>query len=246
MNQVAVPEEKYCLKCGNNKLRKNGITPQACQKYKCGQCNKTFTEDSYYRLLNKQFVKLKCPQCKSKRYKLAGKSQSGKQRYQCNDCGKAYMENPAWQVVREIITGIECPSCQSDNLKKAGKSNSGKKQYKCKDCERLFVLNPETKSAKKYLPFDITAEEMFDYDIWDLRVLGLERITSSGGYSLNFTEIQLEWIKFALKKWLYYRSSIDTSGTIKSKKDSIVKFDNFLCNQNIKYSQNINRQVIQY
>ena len=245
MNQLAVPEEKYCLECGDSKLRKNGITPQGSQKYKCGQCNKTYTEDSYYRLLNKQFVKLICPQCESKRYKKVGKSKSGKQRYQCNDCNKIYMENPAWQIVREIITGINCPSCQSESLKKAGKSKSGKKQYKCKDCGRLFVLNPETKSAKNYLPSDITAEEMFDYDIWDIRILGLERITSSGGYSLNFMGIKTKWIKFALKKWLYYRSSIDTSGTIKSKKDSIAKFDVFLSQQNIIHSQSVNREVIQ-
>ena len=155
------------------------------------------------------------------------------------------MENPGWRVIHEIITGIECPNCRSENLKKAGNSNSGKKQYKCKDCGRLFVLNPETKSAKNYLPSDITTEEMFDYDIWDVRVLGLEKIASSGGYSLNFTKIKLEWIKFALKKWLYYRSSIDVAGTIKAKRESIVKFDNFLSQQKIIHPQSINRQVIQ-
>ncbi len=245
MNQLACLDNNYCLNCGNNKLRKNGITTQGCQKYKCGQCNKTYTEYSYHRLLNKNSLKLECPRCKSKEYRKSGKSQSGKQQYQCKDCNKIYMENPAWQVIHEIITGIECPSCQSKNLKKAGKSKSRKQQYKCKDCERLFILNPEKKTAKHYLPPNITKEEMFDYDIWDVRVLGLKRITSTGGYSLDFTQIKIGWIKYALKEWLYYKSSVDASGTIKSKKNSIEKFDNFLFNQGINYPQQINREVIQ-
>jgi integrase/recombinase XerD len=69
-----------------------------------------------------------------------------------------------------------------------------------------------------YLPENITPEEMFEYDIWDARILGLKATISSGHYSLSFASIKLSWLKEATKKWIRYKAATgEKTGTLTSK-----------------------------
>lgn len=141
---------------------------------------------------------------------------------------------------------LVCPACGSQDYIKKGKSPSTKKQqYRCKECKKLFIENPEKVSASDYLPPGITPQQMFHYDLWDLRILG-KKTTSSGQYSLNFSGIDIDWLKSATKKWLWYRASSQEVITLQRKLETI---RHFLRTIKSYYSQlepqAINRQVIQ-
>lgn len=148
--------------------------------------------------------------------------------------------------IKIVETALICPKCQSSNFKKGGFNNSGKQQYICKECKRIFVKHPETISAKNYLPQGITAEEMFEYDIWDVRVLGLKPIPSTGGYTLNFLSIEPFWLKNAAKQWIKYKLNNEQTGTLQRKLESIRGFSEFV---KFRYSllkaQDINRELVQ-
>lgn len=149
-------------------------------------------------------------------------------------------------VITVYNSTIRCPKCQSSNFKKGGFSNSGKQKYICKECKRVFIRKPEKISAKNYLPQALTPEEMFEYDIWDVRVLGLEPIPSTGAYTLNFLSIEPLWLKNATKQWLKYKSSSEQTGTLQRKLESVRGFAKFVnSHHSLLKAQYLNRKLVQ-
>jgi integrase len=142
-------------------------------------------------------------------------------------------------------TKLSCPRCQEYNFIKRGKNKRGVPQFFCKNCKKLFIQNQKIFHAKHYLPDGISAEQMFDYDVWDLRILGLKPTVSSGQYTLNFFRIELPWLKNAIKQWIKYRSASEQASTLKAKLESLSSFSQFITSKGYTSSQQINRIVIQ-
>ena len=63
------------------------------------------------------------------------------------------------------------------------------------------------------MPDGISHQEMKLLDIWDLRVLG-KKPTSKGNYSINFLNIDPDWIKQAVKDFIWLNVSKRSSSTI--------------------------------
>jgi hypothetical protein len=124
---------------------------------------------------------------------------------------------PKVQKTKDLTDKLHCPVCSSISFVKKGKSPITKKQqYKCSKCKKLFIENPDKVSSKYYLPKNITPQEMFDYDIWDVKVLGKKPATN-GQYTLKFTGINFDWLKLAAKKWIYYRAATNEMATLQRK-----------------------------
>ena len=140
----------------------------------------------------------------------------------------------------------QCPCCLGNSIIKKGKSpQTHKQQYKCKDCNKLFLENPDKVSSKYYLPENITPQEMFNYDIWDLRVLGKEPATN-GQYTLKFSDINIDWIKRAIKKWIYYRAANNEVITLQKKLETIKDFARTIeIFSVVTNPDNLNRAIIQ-
>lgn len=111
---------------------------------------------------------------------------------------------------------IKCPKCRSDNYIKKGKVKS-QQRYKCKNCNKTFnfkaINHNKCVSSKDILPDNISPYKMKGYDIWNLKLLG-KKPTTSGDYSLNFTEIHPEWLKIAVKDFLWIRSANRKSASL--------------------------------
>lgn len=187
---------------------------------------------------------VKCPQCQSDNFKKAGVRQE-RQKYQCKDCGKQFIENPQAKVGHE---GIECPRCGGDAITKSGKdcATNQKQRYRCKDCKKNFVINPSFIQSRNILLPTIKPEEMFELDIWDIRVLGIQSATANGRYSFNFEKIQPEWLRYAVKKWIWNRAAKDDkASTLNGKLNAINEFLRFVQSK-IRYFQphDINRSLI--
>ncbi|TFI55097.1 hypothetical protein BLD44_007115 [Mastigocladus laminosus UU774] len=138
---------------------------------------------------------------------------------------------------------LKCPRCQSLNLRKVGKER-GKQEYLCNECKRQFIENPQFQRASDVLPPNITPEEMFEFDIWDLRVFGLKP-NFDGRYTLNFSTMKSEWLKIAVKHWLKYRISIESTSTICMKLTQLKGFAKFIeSNYSNLPPQQLNRNII--
>lgn len=140
---------------------------------------------------------------------------------------------------------LNCPRCSSYNFHKNGKYGSGKQRYKCRDCKKIFTENPAFLTSSLVLPKDITATEMFSWDTWDLRILGLKKSVANGQYTLNFSSIQPEWLKLAAKQWMKYRVTIDAASTLRSKLRSVKIFSTFIESEYFIFqATDINREFI--
>ena len=130
---------------------------------------------------------------------------------------------------QENYNVIVCPRCSSNNYKKYGLTKKTREQqYRCKDCQRIFIDNPSYVETRSILSPRITPQEMFEKDIWDIRVLGLEPGVSGGQYTLNFQTITPDWLKYASKKWFQYRSSSKSAGTLCNNIGELRVFSSFI------------------
>jgi integrase len=85
---------------------------------------------------------------------------------------------------------------------------------------------------------------MFPFDIWDIRILGLKP-NNDREITLNFTKINPDWLKFAFKKWIQYRSSTMQSGTLINNLTEIKVFSAFLEERYPQLKpQSLNRGII--
>ena len=188
----------------------------------------------------------RCIRWNSKHLKSLGRS-GNRRRYQCQDCrrcfkGEIYVSPRKLEVLPN--NSVQCPRCNALNARPNGKSKSGKQSYICGDCGRHFVENPKFVSSRNILEENISPEEMFEGDIWDIRVLGLEE-KSNGNYTLTFSEIEPDWLKIATKKWIKHKSSNSSGGTLLGYLCGIRKFSNFITEQHPHLiPQHIDRALI--
>ena len=147
------------------------------------------------------------------------------------------------KLVREFQSDeLRCPRCSSTLIVKTGHTNAGKQYHTCKNCGRVFVIQPERQSAKNVLPDNLTVAQMKSYDIWDVRVFGKEPDTS-GVFSLNFSLIKCDWIREAIKEFLWSRITLDATGTLRNKLINLRKISSYVEQANLK-PEEINRGVI--
>lgn len=208
-----------CVFCQSKDLSKHSIV-YGKQRYFCRSCERHFRADPTELNKNKpQFNPLnpKCIHCDSSNLKKKGVSGNNKQIYFCKDCSRKFYGEFCEKEKRILaFEGLNCPKCNSFNIVCNGVEKSTKKQkYFCNNCGNNFVENSQRKSAKNILPDKLTVEEMFNYDIWDVRILGLTP-TSNGSYTLNFSKIQPQWLKIATKEWVRFKAAANSAATLVS------------------------------
>ena len=259
-----VPEQDInCVYCGSkdyalkeNIKRKDGSVAKA---FKCKQCHKEFRDNYKFGIKNRpnhlteeyQKIHTFCPHCRSDQYKKRGtslrKDGTTAQRLQCKKCHKNFSKNYQINSLKLPLQGVVCPKCSSSDCIRNGKVNK-RNQYKCKDCGRTFILaNRSQESANMWLPDGLTLEEMYDYDVWDLTVLGYQKNPShSDSTTANFASIHQDWLKEACKKLIKFRSATLALSTIESKLNSLRHFSQFLSQRypNLLPNQ-LNRQIIE-
>ena len=171
----------------------------------------------------------KCVRCDGIRLKSLGRS-GNRRRYQCQDCRRCFKGElcvSSRKLKALPNNGIECPRCNAFNARPNGRRKSGKQAYICGNCGRHFVENPKFVSSRYTLDKNISPKEMFEGDIWDIRVLGLEE-KSNGNYTLTFAKIEPSWLKRATKEWIKYKSSNSSGGTLLGYLCGIRKFSDFI------------------
>ena len=260
---VVAETEIQCVYCGSKsyryketKTRKNGTQAKV---FKCQQCHQHFRDNYQLSIrVSKKYVAQEqnkehrvCPHCKSKNYKKIRtslrKDGTTAERLQCKNCQKNFSKTYQINSLKLPLEGVVCPKCSSTDCIKSGKVNK-RTQYRCKDCGRAFILaNRLRKSANQWLPGELTIEEMYNYDVWDLTVLGYQKNPShSDSTTANFAPIQQDWLKEACKRLIKLRSATLGLRTIGDKLHSIRDFSRFL-NQRYPHllANELNRQVIE-
>jgi integrase/recombinase XerD len=225
-------------------LKSDGINKKDGRKrYKCKECSRAFITKLSFEEKHKKIKRdVPCPRCGNHYLHDAGNNANGK-RYHCIKCKLTFAEHPVTSVVRERY---ECPVCKSNETTLYGKDHKSKKQrFYCKKCQRSFLNNSAYIQVGRSSTQWNSIDEMFDFDIWDVRVLGLEATISNKRSILNFSNIKVEWLKQASKYWIKYRSAIDETSTLTHKLTSIKKFDTFIqeAYSNI-FPNEINRELI--
>ena len=260
---VVPDQEIKCYHCGSKDYffkekitRKDGTKAKA---FRCKQCHKEFRDN--YKFKTKFTNKPKigeykteysfCPHCQGNNYKKKGtyrrKDGTIAQKLYCKNCHKEFSNSYQVNTLQLPLEGIICPRCSSSHCIKSG-SLRGKKQYQCKDCSRSFLLdycpwNRVKQSASKGL----LLEEMYEYDVWDLTVLGYQRNpTHSDSTTANFAPIKQDWLKEACKRFIKFRSATLGLTTLGGKLKSIRDFSRFLSKRYPHLLPNeLNRQVIE-
>lgn len=238
-----------CVNCGSTNLIKRGHYLNK-QRHHCKDCKKEFLAGEYGTFKGKTISfdpnNPKCNKCGGVNLNKVGPCpKTNKQRYKCKDCGKriqgALYKNKKTPLV---FAGIKCPHCPSRNIKLNGKCAYTKKQkFFCNNCGKGFQ-DSLIHSASNHLSKDTTLTEMFELDIWDARLLGLDTATN-GCYTLNFCAITPAWLKTACKHFIKYKSGTYAASTIINKIKSIRIFSNFLKeNHPNLLPQEINRNLV--
>lgn len=260
---VVPNKEIKCYHCGSkNYFLKENITRKDGTKakvFRCKQCHKEFRDNyKFKKKFSNQYVTEEykkehnvCPHCGSDKYKKRGtslrKDGTTAQRLECKSCHKNFTQNYQINTLKLPLAGVICPKCSSTNCIKSGKANK-RTQYRCKDCSRAFILdNRSWGSASQWLPEEITFEEMYDYDVWDLTVLGYQKNPShSDSTTANFAPIKQDWLKEASKRLIKFRSATLCLSTIESKLNCLRAFSRFLSQRYPNLLANeLNRQIIE-
>ncbi len=262
LSVVPEPEIK-CAHCGSKSYKRKGSAIRRdgtkVKIFKCLECHKDFQDNYKFRIRfdeenvnqEKKQEHSVCPHCRSKEYKKAGtytrKDGTTAQRLKCKKCHKQFSKTYQVNSLLLPLEGVMCPKCSSTHCKKAGKLR-GKKQYRCKDCGRTFILDYcPWKNVKKSVAEGLTLEKMYDYDVWDLTVLGCQRnFAHNDSTTANFAPIQQDWLKEACQRLIKLRSATLGLGTLGSKLKSIRDFSRFLTQHYPNLIPNeLNRQVIE-
>ncbi|MFM2315117.1 MAG: hypothetical protein RLZZ04_4393 [Cyanobacteriota bacterium] len=237
-----------CVRCGSSKLKNSGRYGNR-KRYQCQDCRRCFRGEEYSKSvkLNIQKTISNCLHCNSNNFRKNGCCpKTKKQKYQCKDCRKYFYGGAYVKTERPLAYhGNSCPKCKSFDVRLYGKDKLNKKQkYLCNNCGRSFGENPTFASARYILPENITPEKMFNYDIWDMRILGVEP-GSNGNYSLTFSKVKPEWLKQAAKEWIRFKSAVDSGNTLCQKMSSIRYFSNFISRKDYDVNpQDIDRKII--
>lgn len=81
------------------------------------------------------------------------------------------------------------------------------------------------------------------YDVWDLRVFG-KKPSSSGQYTLNFTDIHTDWLKSIAKDYIWAKVAIHKTSTLGSKLGHLKHLSEYISKVGIVKPQSIDRQVV--
>ena len=121
-----------CPHCNSERFRKDGISSNGSQIYRCKSCNRRFSDHSG--ALRIYATEPKCPHCNSNDIKYRGWNKSGTRRYECNKCGQCF-SGPDMEIQKKKTN---CPHCESKNITYNGWLKDGTRRYRCKDCGKYF------------------------------------------------------------------------------------------------------------
>lgn len=210
-----------CLNCGSENIVKKGMLNDK-QKFKCKDCNASFTEGVKYvpKIIYTEKCTAICPHCGSTNNIRDGKLESGHQRYKCKKCGARHSAENSFKPY--VNTEYICPNCGSKNLKKKGLNKTKKYEvYQCKDCLKQFM--PLNK------PRVLTNQEKID--ILRLYKLGVSISNISESINRNprpiarflKSELNLDKLRNIGNKQYYNRLRVIKRSKLEDQKD-LIKF----------------------
>ena len=196
-----------CPKCGRHgrmtfhQKKKNGKL-----FFKCMNCQK-ITSASHDLPTPNTYADFTCPKCLTHGRMIgASKHTDGVQKFKCTNCHRGTLGSCSLYNRRKYEDFI-CPKCGEIGSMIFGGQKEGKKAFRCQKCNQITVssctLQKSTqlltlKPPKPTTPFD------FDADIWDTRALiELDKLSYSSS-SLNFSKLEIEFLKLPCKRYVLH------------------------------------------
>jgi len=143
-----------------------------------------------------------------------------------------------------------CPNaeCQSRKMKYKGRPSTGKHFFKCQDCGATTVQYQEItkKNLSRYAhhlppikPFD------FQENLWDLRGISSSCGKEDNRIYANFETIHPSNFRDLVKRYIYHLCKLNKSfGIIDKDLGGLRAFSRYLAQNNIKYVEQMNREII--
>ena len=204
-----------------------------------------------------------CPYCHKYGLKLNGlKKSQDKRIFKCHSCQKNITSSHNIRVVEFVdnktstiwykgyrIDGFVCPSpdCNGRDIFFDSLTRD-KKRFKCRACGKLTVesfeinqrnLNRLAQKSLSVIPFD------FQNDRWDLRAIITSCDNNNNRFMANFEDLQPDWFKFWVKKYIYHLCKLDKPfNTISTHLSSFRSFSYYINKINIVDISEINRGII--
>lgn len=156
--------------------------------------------------------------------------------------------NIVWYTNQKIKDFV-CLKCKSKNIYFDGIKDN-KVQLKCrnKECKASYQNSLELKQANISRKTTKTAKIKtfnFDLDKWDLRGINNNFDLQTSGYTANFENINLNWLKKVVKQYILYRNKAGFKiTTIINKVNALKSFCIFLEKKDIKGFHQIDRNLI--
>lgn len=230
-----------CPKCDSQKIAKSGRTSTGKPNFQCKKCKCQFVhpllkENGRASKAPIENPDVYCYHCESPKrdFRYQGKDELGRARFYCNECKKWFID-PKQRFAHDVA----CPKCNRCQCSKRGTSNSGKQKYYCPKCDYRFVENP----GRKFYGYNLALGD----DVWDARELGVKiRAYSKDHTKFIFTQIKQPWLNFLAKKFIRFRATTRSFGTLNGYMTAFNKFSEFLEESypTISDIKKINRELI--
>ena len=228
-----------CPRCKSEEIVKSGRA-NGKPKYQCKKCQRQFVHPLLKEEKRKkskapiEYPDVYCYYCDSKDFVYRGKGKRGCRRFQCNKCQKYFIEPKV-----RFPNNVACPKCGTTRCTKRGTTRAGKQKYYCSDCDYRFVENP----GREFYGYNLPLSD----DVWSARELGVKIPKYNSSHTkFVFTRIKQTWLKRLVKRFVKYRSTTRSFGTISSYISSLNKFSKFLEEDypTLNSIQEINRDLI--
>lgn len=192
-----------------------------------------------------------CYFCGYSGIKLEG-SGKGYKNFKCFNCNK-HLKNLC-KISKNVSLRMEAYGLKCSNetcnskiivLKQILK---GKKYFQCKVCNKISAdsidLNPKNinRLGKKQTSI---IQFAFEDDVWDLRAINSNLPIRTNGYTANFNNIKIFWLKRYIKKYILHKCKLNTPlTTINGHLISLRQFSDHVTEKQISYVNSINRETI--
>ena len=128
--------------------------------------------------------------------------------------------NTQLKIVDKNTSTVQCKHCGSFDFVITGFDENTKKRIcHCEKCNEYFL-------EKKYNKF--SNNRPLSKDVWDVRKLGLKATSHRSENKLIFSNIRQDWLKEIVKKFIRYKASHCSTGTLKTYISSLNSFSDFI------------------
>jgi integrase/transcription elongation factor Elf1 len=194
-----------------------------------------------------------CIHCGQSSLKFESRHSDGKYRLKCISCGRrvsnSYTLKERYLSSRLEGYGLACPSpdCQARQVV-LKQIQYRKKCFQCAVCGATAVESNDIISSNlsRYGQIALPIKPFnFEEDIWDLRAITTAINGKADRYFVNFSDIQTNWLKNYIKKYIIQLCKINKPfSNIDKHLTSFRYFSNYLTQHNINSITEINRNLV--